>query len=101
MFDSHSGEPRRVSHIGLGLNPCLRQPIGWTLVDEHILGTLFFAFGENRYMGGENESSLNIDFALPGATLEIGGQMVVSEGRIVLEEDLDGNGQGTDCRPVS
>ena len=101
MFDSHSGEPRRVSHIGLGLNPYLRQPIGWTLVDEHILGALFVALGENRYMGGQNESSLNVDFALPGTTLEIGGQTVVFEGHIVLEEDFDGNGYHTNCRPVS
>jgi leucyl aminopeptidase (aminopeptidase T) len=84
MFDSHSGEPRRVSHIGLGLNPYLRQPIGWTLVDEHILGALFIAFGENRYMGGQNESSLNVDFALPGTTLEVGGRTVVLEEDIVL-----------------
>jgi hypothetical protein len=70
--------------VGLGLNPYLRQPIGWTLVDEHILGALFIAFGENRYMGGQNESSLNIDFALPGTTLEVGGRTVVLEGDIVL-----------------
>ncbi|MBN1140116.1 MAG: aminopeptidase, partial [Anaerolineae bacterium] len=43
LFDEHSGEPRRVSHVGLGLNPYLRRPIGWTLVDEHILGALFIA----------------------------------------------------------
>jgi leucyl aminopeptidase (aminopeptidase T) len=101
LFDSHSGEPRRVSHLGLGLNPYLRQPIGWTLVDEHILGALFIALGENRYMGGQNESSLNVDFALPGTTLDIGGQTVVLEGQIVLEEDYDGNGQTADCRPLS
>ena len=84
MFDSHTGEPRRVSHIGLGLNPYLHQPIGWTLVDEHILGALFIAFGENRYMGGQNESSLNVDFALSGTTLEVGGRTVVLEGDVIL-----------------
>lgn len=71
-LDSHSGEPRRISHIGLGLNPALHQPIGWTLVDEHIQGALFVALGENRYMGGENISSLNYDLALVGASLLIG-----------------------------
>ncbi|MBN1139805.1 MAG: aminopeptidase [Anaerolineae bacterium] len=84
MFDTHSGEPRRVSHIGLGLNPYLNRPMGWTLVDEHVYGALFVAFGENRYMGGQNESSLNIDFALPGATLEVDGRTIVLEGKIVL-----------------
>jgi leucyl aminopeptidase (aminopeptidase T) len=70
LFDAHTGEARRISHIGLGLNPFLRQPIGWTLVDEHVYGTAFIAFGENRYMGGQNESSLNEDFAVTGARIE-------------------------------
>jgi leucyl aminopeptidase (aminopeptidase T) len=70
LFDAHSGEPRRISHVGIGLNPHLRRPIGWTLVDEHVYGSLFVAFGENRYMGGQNTSSLNEDFALHNAKIE-------------------------------
>jgi hypothetical protein len=34
------------------------------LADEHIHGSLFIALGENRYMGGQNASSLNKDYAL-------------------------------------
>jgi leucyl aminopeptidase (aminopeptidase T) len=83
LFDRHSGEPRRVSHLGVGLNPTLHRPIGWTLVDEHVHGHVFIAFGENRYMGGKNASSLNIDFALPGATLLVGDRVVVSKGVVV------------------
>jgi len=83
LFDRHSGEPRRVSHIGVGLNPYLHEPIGWTLVDEHVQGCVFVALGENRYMGGKNASSLNVDFALPGATLLVGERVVVSEGVVV------------------
>jgi leucyl aminopeptidase (aminopeptidase T) len=82
-LDSHTGEPRRVSHIGLGLNPYLSIPIGWTLVDEHVHSHLFIALGENRYMGGKNESSLNVDYALAGATLEVDDQIVVLEGKVV------------------
>lgn len=66
---------------GIGLNPHLRQPIGWTLVDEHVIGALFLALGENRYMGGQNASSLNHDFALQGASLLVDGQVVVDAGR--------------------
>jgi leucyl aminopeptidase (aminopeptidase T) len=82
LFDRHSGEPRRVSHIGVGLNPYLHEPIGWTLVDEHVHGCVFVAFGENRYMGGQNASSLNVDFALPGTTFTVGERVVVSEGKV-------------------
>ena len=84
MLDMHSGEPRRVGHIGIGLNPYLAQPVGWTLVDEHVHGHLFLSLGENRYMGGENESSLNVDYAIPNATLIVEGQVVVGKGRIVV-----------------
>jgi hypothetical protein len=50
------------------------------LVDEHVHGHVFVAFGETRDMGGKNASSLNIDFALPGATLLVGDRVVVSKG---------------------
>lgn len=81
-LDSHTGEPRRISHIGVGLNPHLRTPIGWTLVDEHIAGALFLALGENRYMGGENASSLNHDFALVGASLWVDDRSIVEQGEL-------------------
>lgn len=80
MFDARSGEPRRISHIGIGLNPRLHDPVGWTLVDSHLPGYVFVAFGENRYMGGRNESSLNVDFALPGATLDVDGKTLLRAG---------------------
>jgi leucyl aminopeptidase (aminopeptidase T) len=82
-LDSHSGEPRRISHIGLGLNPSLHRPVGWTLVDEHVHGHLFLALGENQYMGGQNESSINVDYALSGATLLAGERTIVSQGKVV------------------
>jgi leucyl aminopeptidase (aminopeptidase T) len=82
MFDRHSGEPRRISHIGIGLNPYLRQPLNWVLLDEHIHGALFIAFGDNRYMGGANESSLNVDYTLPDARLLVDDQVVVADGKV-------------------
>jgi leucyl aminopeptidase (aminopeptidase T) len=92
LFDRHTGEPRRVSHLGVGLNPVLRcapdvsgpLPIGWTLVDEHIYGRVFVAFGENRYMGGQNASSLNVDFSLPDATIEVDGRTILAKGSVVV-----------------
>jgi leucyl aminopeptidase (aminopeptidase T) len=83
-LDSHSGEPRRVSHIGIGLNPYLEHPIGWTLVDEHVHGYLFICLGENRYMRGQNASSLNVDYAIPEATLMADGRVIVAEGKVVV-----------------
>jgi len=84
QLDSHTGEPRRVSHVGIGLNPYLLETTGWTLVDEHVRGSLFIALGENRYMGGQNESSLNIDYALTGVTLKVDDQIILSEGKVII-----------------
>ena len=84
MFDRHTGEARRISHVGVGLNPYLRRPVGWTLVDEHLHGSLFVALGENRYLGGENASSLNVDFAVPGATLLVDDRIVVDAGVVAV-----------------
>ena len=82
-LDGYSGEPRRVSHIGIGLNPYLKEPLDWTLVDEHLQGYLFLALGENRYMGGQNESSLNIDFTIPGVSLKVDGRAIVEAGELI------------------
>lgn len=84
LFDRHSGEPRRISHIGIGLNPQLHQPIGWTIVDEHIQGALFIAFGENRYMGGANASSLNVDFVIGAASLRVDERVIVDQGQLIV-----------------
>lgn len=103
-FDSHSGEPRRISHIGVGLNPHLRTPIGWTIVDEHIAGAIFVAMGENRYMGGQNASSLNHDFALFGASLWVDGRELVARGKLqsaIFSEALERPSGKTGSPPES
>ena len=83
MFDRHSGESRRISHVGIGLNPYLHRAIGWVLVDEHRHGTVFVAFGENRYLRGQNASSLNVDFCVPRATVHADERVIVREGQVV------------------
>jgi leucyl aminopeptidase (aminopeptidase T) len=81
-LDQHSGEPRRVGHVGIGLNPYLKKPVDWDLVDEHVHGAMFLCLGENRYMGGRNESSLNVDFTLLNATLLADNRVIVDGGRV-------------------
>lgn len=72
FLDSHTGDARRIGHVGIGLNPRLpanKVDLGWPIVDEHIYGRIFVSLGENRYLSGQNASSLNIDFAVAGAEL--------------------------------
>lgn len=82
LFDQHTGGARNVGHIGLGLNPALHRLLGWVLPDEHVYGCLFLSLGENRYMGGQNASSLNIDFVVPNATLLVDDRVIVQDGAV-------------------
>jgi leucyl aminopeptidase (aminopeptidase T) len=77
LFDAHTGESRRIGHIRFGVNPRLREPIGWPLVDEHVRGAVVVAFGDNRHIGGQNASSLQEDFIALDAQIETDGQRIV------------------------
>lgn len=81
---THSGHRDRISHIGIGVNPGIHSPTGNTGVDECKSGMLFFALGENRYLGGMNESTLNMDLTCPGATVFVGSRCIVRDGRLTL-----------------
>jgi leucyl aminopeptidase (aminopeptidase T) len=83
-FDRHSGDARRIGHVGIGLNPLLRRPLGWPLVDIQAHGQLLISFGENRYLGGQNASSLNTDFALLEASLSVDGRVIVDAGKVTV-----------------
>jgi len=83
LLGRHTGNADRISHVGVGLNPHLQSFVGWPLVDEHVHGAVFIALGENRYLGGENASSLNMDFALPNATLLCDDRVIVENGHVV------------------
>lgn len=88
-FDDHgrvvdgpfAGE--RVSHLGVGAHPLVTDPIGWTIVDEHRHGAVFLALGDNRHMGGENASDLNVDLLPESPTLAVGERTIVEAGRPV------------------
>jgi len=84
LLAQHTGDADRVAHVGIGLNPHLKSFVGWPLVDEHVHGALFVALGENRYLGGQNDSSLNIDFAIQHATLVCDDTVIVEGGRVVV-----------------
>jgi hypothetical protein len=56
------------------------QKIVQRMVQEY----LFICLGENRYMGGQNASSLNVDYAIPEATLMADGRVIVAKGKVVV-----------------
>ena len=80
---AYAGE--RVAHIGIAVNPLVGESIGWTIVDEHRPGAVFLALGENRYMGGGNESAVNVDLMPSSPTLVAGDVVLVSNDRLVAD----------------
>lgn len=85
FVSTHSGDRDRISHIGIGVNPGIKRPTGLTTIDECKSGMLFVALGENRFMGGKNESTLNIDLVCSGATVLCDTTYLVREGRLALD----------------
>lgn len=72
----------RISHIGIGLNAACTGHTGWAIVNEQRSGSVLVAFGENRYMGGTNASTLNYDVVLDTATLLAGETPLVENGQL-------------------
>jgi hypothetical protein len=46
--------------------------------------SVFIALGENRYLGGQNASSLNVDYAIPGDTVLVDDRLIVAQGHVAL-----------------
>lgn len=80
-YDAATGDRDRIGELGIGTNPALRAPIGHTLLDEKIFGSVHLALGENRMYGGVNESSMHWDLVMLAPTLAIGGAPVIAGGR--------------------
>jgi aminopeptidase len=79
---------RRLGEIGIGTNFGIDRPIGATLFDEKIGGTVHLALGRSYpETGGKNESALHWDLICdlrPGGRLTADGEVLVQDGRFAL-----------------
>jgi len=81
---SATGAGSVIGELGIGLNPEVGEPCGYMLTDEKILGTVHIAVGENRMLGGVNESSLHWDLLVMRPTVEVDGRPLMIEGRLLV-----------------
>ena len=79
-YESASGRKERLGELGIGINPAMKAPIGHTLLDEKIFGSVHLALGENRMYGGVNASSLHWDLVMLKPTLTIGDECIITNG---------------------
>ncbi len=78
------GDAARLGEFGLGLNPAVDRVTGLLLLDEKMIGTAHLALGENRPLGGINNSALHWDLVIQHATVAIDGEIVLKDGKLLI-----------------
>jgi aminopeptidase len=81
---SATGAGNVIGELGIGLNHEVVEPCGYMLLDEKILGTIHIAVGENRMLGGVNDSSLHWDLLVMKPTVTVDGRPLLRDGRLVV-----------------
>jgi aminopeptidase len=79
---SASGAGNVIGELGIGLNHEVTRPCGNMLLDEKILGSIYIAVGENRMIGGVNESSLHWDLLVMRPTVTVDGATLLADGEL-------------------
>jgi aminopeptidase len=69
-----------IGELGIGINPAVGAPCGYTLTDEKILGTVHLALGDNEMLGGSNPSHLHWDMMILAPTVEADGRPILIDG---------------------
>jgi aminopeptidase len=82
VLASASGAANVIGELGIGLNPAVGEPCGYTLTDEKILGTVHLALGDNGMLGGVNDSTLHWDMMILRPTVEVDGRPLLIEGEM-------------------
>lgn len=83
-LDRHGGRARNIAELGVGTNDRARIT-GFVLEDEKVAGTVHVALGNNVGMGGTVDVPIHLDGVLREPTLTLDGEIVVDQGRLVLQ----------------
>jgi len=77
-----TGDENRFAYFGFGLNPKLRH--GFTQ-DDKVLGSTIVGFGHSSAKGGKNVASGTWWASMTKATVTIGGQKVMEDGKLLVK----------------
>lgn len=58
-----------ICEFGIGMNPNITELIGYTVLDEKMVGTFHIAIGDNTMFGGNNSAPLHMDFVGRGEVI--------------------------------
>jgi leucyl aminopeptidase (aminopeptidase T) len=80
QFDAASGDKERIGWLQIGLNP--KAEYG-CLMDHIVEGAVQIGIGDNEYVGGKNTSSFGMPATLSKATLQIDGDTIIKNGKLL------------------
>lgn len=82
--ENGGGDAARLGEFGIGLNPAVDRVTGFLLLDEKMIGTAHLALGENRALGGINNSALHWDLVVQHATITLDGSVILKDGQFLI-----------------
>lgn len=85
FFESGEVGRRILGELGIGLNPWIKQSIGYQVSDTKQLGSIHLALGENRIFGGINSASIHWPLVMTDLDLWIDEQKIIENGEFLLE----------------
>jgi leucyl aminopeptidase (aminopeptidase T) len=88
---SAPGDCDVLAEFGIGLNPGVKELIGYAGTDEKCIGTVHVAVGMNNLAGGKNKSPMHYDFIIRPDKIEIDGIIIIKNGRFAenINKKLD------------
>ncbi len=81
QFDNNSD---RIAEFGIGTN-YEAKIMGNPIVDEKVLGTIHIAFGNNLFMGGEQDSNIHYDMIIKYPTVYVDDEKIIDKGEHLIE----------------
>ncbi len=81
LWDEATGDKDRIGWLTLGLNP--KASPGF-LSNQIVLGTASIGIGENKELGGQNDSDWNSSATLLKPTVKLDGKTIIKQGELML-----------------
>lgn len=85
FFKSGEAGRRVLAELGIGLNPWIKQMIGYQVCDTKQLGSIHLALGENRLFGGKNSASIHWPLVMTDLNLWVDERRLIENGELLLD----------------
>ncbi|GAB6099135.1 aminopeptidase [Halanaerocella petrolearia] len=84
IIEPYGKSALNIAELGIGTND--QAKIGGNILeDEKVMSTIHIAIGDNSAMGGEVSVASHLDGIIESPTLELDGEVVMEEGRLLVD----------------